>query len=88
MPNVFISHGREDAEFATRLCASLKMQGLEAWTDENDLEPGIKWANAIEEAISNSKNVLFVLSDKTKRSGWLQAEAAMALAQGGNCVFH
>ena len=86
MPNVFISHGREDTEFATRLCASLKSQGLEAWTDENDLEPGIKWANAIEEAISNSNNVLFVLSDKTKRSSWLQAEAAMALAQGGKRV--
>ena len=86
MPNIFISHDREDVEFATQLSASLKSQDLEVWTDENDLEPGIKWAMAIEEAISSSKNVLFVLSDKGKRSGWLQTEAAMALTQGGKRV--
>lgn len=86
VPNVFISYAREDAEFVTRLGAGLEALGLEVWTYKNDLEPGVQWAKAIEEALGRSKNVLFVLSEKANKSSWLRTEAAIALTQGGKRV--
>ena len=83
MPDVFISHARDDAEFAARIGEGLSSRGLAVWLDEEDVEPGAQWANAVDKAIGESRNVLFLLSDKTNKSGWLRMEAAIALSQRG-----
>ena len=83
MHDVFISHARDDSEFVKRLGEDLRSQGISAWIAENFVEPGTRWANSIEKAIGDSRNVLFILSEKSNESGWLRAEAALALTQAG-----
>lgn len=86
MPNVFISHAHGDAEFAAQVGEGLSSRGIAVWLDEDHVEPGAEWATAVEKAIRESRNVLFVLSQKTSQSSWLRTEAAIALAQGGKRV--
>ena len=83
MHDVFISYARDDSNFVKRMGEDLRSQGIGVWTAEDYVEPGTQWANTIEKAIGESRNVLFVLSDKSNESRWLRAEAALALTQAG-----
>ena len=83
MHDVFISHARDDSKFAERLGADLTSHGLDVWAAENYVQPGTQLAKAIEGAIEDSRNILFVLSHKTSKSGWQRAETALALTQEG-----
>ena len=51
MSHVFISYVREDTEAVQRLCKVLRTYNIEVWLDREQLKPGYRWAEAIQEAI-------------------------------------
>ncbi|MCP3996150.1 MAG: TIR domain-containing protein [bacterium] len=52
MGNLFISYAREDLEIARRLYRDLKNLGYPAWIDTEDLLPGQRWKDSIQDAPS------------------------------------
>jgi hypothetical protein len=50
-PHVFLSHVREDAVRIERLSADLEARGIRTWIDRNQIKPGQRWQDAIEDAI-------------------------------------
>lgn len=84
MPDVFVSHSATGKEFARKLATDLSQQGLSVWLDETSLRPGDNWAASIQEAISNSKSFVAVVSRDRDSSPWFNTELAIALASSQN----
>jgi hypothetical protein len=47
----FVSYVHEDASTVDRLCRDLKAQGVATWRDRDKLAPGVRWKDAIRQAI-------------------------------------
>jgi TIR domain len=54
--DVFISYAHLDGAVADRLRALLEENGLSCWIAPRDIVPGMTWADAIVEALQQSKN--------------------------------
>ena len=52
MSKVFISYVRENSEAVQQLARNLEAYGIKVWLDKNDIKPGLRWKDAIREAIS------------------------------------
>jgi hypothetical protein len=68
MSDVFISYGREDAEFVDRLREALVAHGDEVWVDRGGIEPSDRWMQSVREAIERSDAIVYVLSDDSLAS--------------------
>ena len=51
MQHVFISYMHEDTDIVDRLCEELTSRGINVWLDRNDIDPGVRWKQAIQRAI-------------------------------------
>ncbi len=79
---IFLAHANEDKPYIRKLYEKLKDNGLEPWLDEEDLMPGSKWDDKIEEAIKNARFFLACLSTHSvSKSGYVQKELRMALKE-------
>ena len=75
--DAFLSYAREDADVARRLAADLEREGVTVW-DQTAIRPGEDWAREIERAISEARNVLFIVPDRP--GSWQSSEIALAVA--------
>jgi hypothetical protein len=82
LPKFFISHAKEDGDFAENLQGRLKEIGFHGWIDINVLEAGEDWRKEIDQAILNSKALILVLSPDSKSSEYVTYEWAFALGSG------
>jgi len=80
-PTAFFSYSREDSEFALRLAGDLKAAGANVWLDQLDIQPGQRWARAVEEALNNSPRVLVILSSASVSSTHVEDEVNFALEE-------
>ncbi len=79
---IFLAHANEDKPYIRKLYKKLKDNGLEPWLDEEDLMPGVKWDDKIEEAIKNARFFLACLSTHSvSKTGYVQKELRMALRE-------
>ena len=78
-PAVFVSYSREDSNFALQLAKDLKTEGLVVWIDQQSIEPGQDWDNAIEEALIRCTHIVLVLSPSSVNSRNVRNEIAFAL---------
>lgn len=78
-PAVFVSYSREDSNFALQLAKDLKTEGLVVWIDQQSIEPGQDWDNAIEEALIRCTHMVLVLSPSSVNSRSVRNEIAFAL---------
>ena len=62
MPHVFISYVRENGDLVHRLAGELKSRGVTVWLDRNDIQPGVRWRDAIKNAIRGGKFFLACFS--------------------------
>ena len=85
-PDVFISHSKEDADFAELLKVRLHKHHLDAWIDEDRLRPGIDWQREIDIGIRRSKVVLAVMTPDAKQSDYVTYEWAYALGTGKTVI--
>jgi TPR repeat protein len=81
MPTAFFSYSRDDSEFALRLAADLKAAGADVWLDQLDIEPGKRWARAVEEALTASPRMLVLLSPSSVASTNVEDEVTFALEE-------
>jgi hypothetical protein len=80
-PTAFFSYSREDSEFALKLAEDLKAEGANVWLDQLDIEPGQRWARAVQEALNTSARVLVILSPASVNSTNVEDEVAFALEE-------
>ena len=77
--HIFISYAKEDREFADRLASSLREDGLQAWIDDEGIEPGTpNWEITIRQAVRDSYAVALVCSPNTITSSYIGAELQLA----------
>jgi hypothetical protein len=77
---VFISYAREDADEARRLYMDLKAAGADPWLDEKDLRGGQRWKRALNDAISQCRYFVALLSSNSvNKRGYVQKEVRHAL---------
>jgi hypothetical protein len=80
IPTVFISYAKEDREHATRLASDLRQLGATTWLDHQNLQPGERWSDRIDEAIRTSDYVVALLSSRSvSKRGYVQRELKRAL---------
>jgi hypothetical protein len=77
----FISHSSKDDEFAKKLTARLRREGVHVWYAPEDILPGDKIYEQIKRAISAFDRLLVVLSADSMSSNWVQTELASAIAR-------
>jgi len=76
----FISYARRDFKFTTRLHRDLEDEGIRTWRDHEHVLPGVRFGDAIDEAITSHPWQIVVLSSASLSSEWVQREVAKALA--------
>ncbi len=78
----FISHAKEDGDFAENLKSRMAQAGYTGWIDTDVLEAGTDWRKEIDEAILGSRAVILVLSPDSKASEYVTYEWAYGLGLG------
>jgi hypothetical protein len=81
VPSAFFSYSRNDSEFALRLAEDLRARGASVWLDQLDIEPGQRWAQAIQAAMMKCPRVLVILSPSSVESPNVQDEVTFALEE-------
>ena len=86
---VFISHARQDADFAHRLAADLDSAGWRAWIVPESIQPGEKWVEAIGRGLDGSGVFVVALTPAAVASNWVRNEtnAAIELDNRGEVQF-
>ncbi|MDX2307632.1 MAG: nucleotide-binding protein [Hyphomicrobium sp.] len=75
---VFISYARPDHRVAKLLALQLRALGISTWIDQQNLELGTDWTEAIAEGIRKSTGLVIIASAEGARSAWVQNEIGMA----------
>lgn len=76
---VFISYAREDAAFAREVVRQLRRSKVPAWQDVQELRGGDHWQERIDEALSDARSLIVVMSPAASRSMYVTYEWAFAL---------
>lgn len=80
MHEMFVSYSRVDQPYVEPFVRSLQEAGIRTWFDLDDLLPGQKWEDIIEDRIADSRIFLPVLSESSaQRRGYFQSEQVLAL---------
>ena len=79
---VFISYASKDQAVAEQVCTTLERRGLSCWMAPRDVPPGQEWAEAIVEAIEQSKALVLVFSEHANNSPAVGGELEKAFALG------
>lgn len=78
--HAFLSHAHVDKDQADRLYKWLQdVAGMPIWYDAVNLPPGATIAQALSEAIENSRSVILLLSRQSVSRGWVQHEFNAAI---------
>jgi CheY-like chemotaxis protein len=81
MAQVFISHKREDVDFAENVSSRLERKGSDVWADSK-IAAGEEWRNAIDVAIGNSVALIVIMTPEAKASEYVTYEWAFAWGIG------
>ncbi|MDJ0702293.1 MAG: toll/interleukin-1 receptor domain-containing protein [Leptolyngbyaceae cyanobacterium MO_188.B28] len=80
MSQVFLAHAEEDAVLAEQVHRSLIREGITVWTSRRDIETGEDFQAAINRAIEEADNVVYLLSSSSLQSNYCQHEINYALS--------
>src|SRR6516164_10075272 len=59
---VFLSYASQDAQAAQRVCAALRLAGVEVWFDQSELRGGDAWDRQIRERIHDCRLFIALIS--------------------------
>lgn len=79
---LFLSYASDDKDLARDLERSLKAQKLPVWRDEHSISPGAKWFDDIEDGIRDSRGVVVLVTEASRRSEWVTYEYSLARGAG------
>ncbi|MCP4415510.1 MAG: toll/interleukin-1 receptor domain-containing protein [Chloroflexi bacterium] len=77
---IFLSHARQDADFAHQLAADLRHHEWEVWIAPDSIHPGEKWVDAINRGLAESGIFLLVLTPDTVNFKWVHCETDTLIA--------
>ena len=75
---VFISYSSDDVEAAEAVCERLEAEGLNCWIAPRNIMAGLKWSEAIIDALDQAKVMLLVLSASSIKSPQVEREVERA----------
>lgn len=84
--DVFITHASKDKDVVLHLIADLKSFGIRYWVDYEQIKPGDRITEKIEDGLQKSKHVLVCLSRNLGRSNWCRAEYSPILHRSYNRI--
>ena len=78
---VFLSYASQDAEAAQRICAALRLAGVEVWFDQSELRGGDSWDQSIRRQIKTCTLFIPVISRNTheRDEGYFRLEWKLAV---------
>jgi hypothetical protein len=74
----FISHSTNDKDFADRIYADLRKEGVRCWFAPEDMKSGKKIYHQLDEAIKIYDKLLLILSEGSINSDWVANEIRWA----------
>ncbi len=77
----FICYASEDEVTAGRVCAELESHGVRCWIAPRDVLPGMDYAQAIIEAIAQSRVIVLIFSEHSNESRFVRSEVERAVAK-------
>jgi hypothetical protein len=80
--DVFISFAVEDETTAETVCATLEASGIRCWIAPRDVLPGVDYAQAIVEAITQSRIMVLLFSSRSNHSPHVKREVERAVSRG------
>lgn|GEM_PF-1473663 len=78
LPSVFMSYSSTDSAVADRLVKSLESSGVRVWRDVSGVVGGTDWVKSLAEAVSKSNAVLFLMTEASLKSKWVERELVYA----------
>ena len=84
--DVFLSYAAADDDFARALARALQERDLTVWFEEDQIQPGDMWVDLVQDALDESRSVIFVLGKGAAKSNWLAVELGPALASGKRII--
>jgi hypothetical protein len=78
MGSIFISYSRQDKEYVDKLQDALRENGLNPWVDDRKDDEG-DWPKANAKQMEKSDAFIFVMSDHSEASLWVQDEYLEAI---------
>ncbi|HEY1731101.1 MAG TPA: toll/interleukin-1 receptor domain-containing protein [Terriglobales bacterium] len=78
---VFISYSRKDYYFAESLALHLLKDGITAWLDVKDLNPGVFWERDLFDALDKACCVVIIASGDSMKSPNVRQEMERAISQ-------
>jgi DNA polymerase len=79
MPQVFVSHCTQDADFARQIAAALREAGIEVWISPDSIRPGEEFVDAIQRGLSATTHFVLVMSPDAFTSNWVKLEMNTAI---------
>lgn len=79
MPQLFVSHCTQDADFAQRIAAGLRDAGVEVWIAPNSIHPGEAFVDAIERGLDGTTHFVLIMSPEAFDSNWVKLEMNTAI---------
>lgn len=80
MPSVFLSHSSQDKEFVRELYRRLKRDGVDCFFDTESIGWGDNWVRALERALDECTDIVFVLSPDFCNSEWVEVERTSSIS--------
>ena len=80
--DVFISYAAQDKPTADAVCAILEAQRIRCWIAPRDVMPGVSYAEALIDAISESSLMVLVFSSNSNSSPQVMREVERAASKG------
>jgi hypothetical protein len=77
--DLFISYSHVDEEWVLQLFASLRQRGVDAWLDQEALDPGAEFPTWVEMGIQESRAFGIVITPASMHSQWVRRELSIAL---------
>src|SRR5947209_3727571 len=79
--HLFVSYVREDFKVVQRLALQLETYGLNIWLDKEKIEPGMRWRDAVRQAICNGNLFLacFSPASAARDRGFMNEELTLAI---------
>lgn len=75
----FISYSRRDSEFALELVNELRAAGFAIWFDQLDIQPGSRWDDEIEKALTQCSIFMVLLTPSSTASNNVKDEISYAI---------
>ncbi len=81
MSYIFISYSTKNKPYAMQLAEFFQQQGFDIWIDNQKIESGVNWWNAIVKGLQGCAAFVVVMTPESESSEWVQREVFLALEQ-------